>query len=376
MLTAAVLSNLGLLPSGTAAAVPMIQAFTVKLATPLLLYSADLRRVVTGAKALLPAFALGAVGTVTGALVADLVLHEQLVALGTAVADSQGGTNLAGALAAKNIGGGLNYVAVATALGIPQVLFTAGIAIDNIAALVYFPLVSMLGSRQWVVGAARQLSVAAPSPQPHGSTSAPHVLHSSPITPEEKLAVSLHKQEAGAERPEKDTGAPDAERVALTLAVAFVIVAVSEGFGTAALPIATAITVTLATLLPSVFKQLTSSADLLGKVLLFVFFSSAGAAADSIRSSLGYGVLFAFLGILYAVHLAVVLGVGRLLLQMDGAAILVASNANVGGPATAASLAGAKQWNDLIVPGVLAGNLGNSTATFLGIGLAGWLGRG
>ena len=88
MLTAAVLSNLGMLPSGTGSAVPLLQAFTVKLATPLLLYSADLRRVVAGAKALLPAFALGAVGTVMGTLVADLFLHEQLLALGSAVAVS------------------------------------------------------------------------------------------------------------------------------------------------------------------------------------------------------------------------------------------------------------------------------------------------
>ena len=43
------------------------------------------------------------------------------------------------------------------------------------------------------------------------------------------------------------------------------------------------------------------------------------------------------------------------------------SNANIGGPATAASLAAARRWHGLLVPGMLVGHLGNAGATFLGI---------
>lgn len=45
MLLAAVLANLGLLPDSMATALPGLQGATVKLATPLLLFSADLRKV-------------------------------------------------------------------------------------------------------------------------------------------------------------------------------------------------------------------------------------------------------------------------------------------------------------------------------------------
>ena len=54
---------------------------------------------------------------------------------------------LAAALAAKNIGGGVNYVAVATALEMSREEFVAGVAADNVFALAYFPLVSFLARR-------------------------------------------------------------------------------------------------------------------------------------------------------------------------------------------------------------------------------------
>jgi uncharacterized membrane protein len=48
----------------------------------------------------------------------------------------------------------------------------------------------------------------------------------------------------------------------------------------------------------------------------------------------------------------------------------VASNANVGGPATAGALAAGKNWTELIVPAMLVGNFGNAVGTFLGLGLS------
>ncbi|KAI5062521.1 hypothetical protein GOP47_0023060 [Adiantum capillus-veneris] len=47
--------------------------------------------------------------------------------------------------------------------------------------------------------------------------------------------------------------------------------------------------------------------------------------------------------------------------------LLLASNANVGGPTTAAGLATAKGWKSLIVPGILAGIFGVAIATFISI---------
>lgn len=76
--------------------------------------------------------------------------------------------------------------------------------------------------------------------------------------------------------------------------------------------------------------------------------------------------IFAFAFIQVAVHLSFILGVGKLL-RFDQKLLLVASNANVGGPTTACGMATAKGWSSLIVPGILAGIFGIAIATFIGI---------
>ena len=109
----------------------------------------------------------------------------------------------------------------------------------------------------------------------------------------------------------------------------------------------------------------------MGNLLLFVFFASAGAAGGAITSVFAYPALFAFLAILYVVHISLMLAVsGWKSLGLTKKEILVASNANVGGPATAGALAAGKNWTELIVPAMLVGNFGNAIGTFLGLGLS------
>ena len=52
------------------------------------------------------------------------------------------------------------------------------------------------------------------------------------------------------------------------------------------------------------------------------------------------------------------------LLKMPIKDLAVASNAAVGGPTTAAAMASAKRWDDLVLPALLVGILGYATGTF------------
>lgn len=77
--------------------------------------------------------------------------------------------------------------------------------------------------------------------------------------------------------------------------------------------------------------------------------------------------IFAFSFVQVAVHLVFVLGVGKLV-GLDRKLLLVASNANVGGPTTACGMTTAKGWSSLIVPSILVGIFGIAVATFISIG--------
>ncbi|KAL2652155.1 hypothetical protein R1flu_020283 [Riccia fluitans] len=137
----------------------------------------------------------------------------------------------------------------------------------------------------------------------------------------------------------------------------------------------TAVVVVLATLFPSFCGKLSTSGTGLAMVLLQIFFTTVGAnasIANVIRSAPG---LFAFSLVQVAVHLAMILGIGKLC-GVQRKELLLASNANVGGPSTAVGMATAKGWRTLSVPSILIGIFGISIATFISIILGvSWLSK-
>lgn len=83
----------------------------VPLAVPLLLYDSDLRRVLNGTGSLLFAFIVGAFSTIVGT-----VITYPLIPLKSLGIDQ--GWRVASALAARHIGGAINFVAVADTLNV------------------------------------------------------------------------------------------------------------------------------------------------------------------------------------------------------------------------------------------------------------------
>ena len=77
MLVTALAANLGILPApGPYLSVP--QLWTVKVATPLLMFGADLRKVLQSTSQLLKAFLAGTCGTVIGAILATVLLSTEM----------------------------------------------------------------------------------------------------------------------------------------------------------------------------------------------------------------------------------------------------------------------------------------------------------
>lgn len=78
MLAAAALANAGLLPPAPPGALPAAAAAAARLATPLLLFAADLRVVFRDTKRLSAAFAVAVLGTVAGSLLGWVIVSRVL----------------------------------------------------------------------------------------------------------------------------------------------------------------------------------------------------------------------------------------------------------------------------------------------------------
>jgi uncharacterized membrane protein len=326
------LSNLRVIPA-SAPAYEVVWSFLVPLAIPLLLFNADLKRILREAGPTLLAFAAGAVGTVLGTWVTF-----QIVPLG------EEGWKLAGIFCATYVGGSLNYMATAEALGLRSGdLLAAGVAADNLAMATYFLVLFALPSMPWM---------------------------------RRRFVRRVTEDEVGSAPAAAGPGI-GARSMATALAVAATVCAVGYGLAGAlgtrssGILFVTALIVTLATLFPNRLGSLAGAHEV-GVLLMQVFFAVIGASA-SIALVLEHGtVLFAFAVGILAVHLVVILVAGRLL-RLDLAEIVIASNANMGGPTSAAAMAVARRWETLVIPAILCGTLGYATATFVGVAVGHWL---
>lgn len=106
----------------------------------------------------------------------------------------------------------------------------------------------------------------------------------------------------------------------------------------------------------------------MGGCLMGVFFATIGTCAGSPASLVQSPALFAFIVVQLSVHVVVTLGLGRVL-GLPTQALLLASNANVGGPATAAAMAAARGWPALVQSAMLIGGLGYMVGTAIGVGV-------
>ena len=327
-LAALALSNLGVLPTA-APAFSVVTGFLLPLAVPLLLFGSDLRRVVRDTGRLLGAFTLGAVGTVGGTLVA-LALFP-MVQLG------EDAWKMAAALCSRHIGGAVNYVAVSEYLGITPSLVAAGLAADNLICALYFTSLFALAA-----------GVTAGSPAPAAAAG-------DAGEAESKQGVSV---------------ASAAYALALSAAICALSVAGARilHVSGADIPIITAVVVVLATVFPRRVGSLASAGNLLAAVLLQVFFAVVG-AAGSVRDVVATAPALFFISALQvALHLGFTLAAGKAA-GYTRAELLLASNACVGGPTTAAGMATTKGWHQLLVPAILVGVLGYAVATFASIAL-------
>jgi hypothetical protein len=118
-----------------------------------------------------------------------------------------------------------------------------------------------------------------------------------------------------------------------------------------------------------------AGASQLGRVLIGVFFAALGASCCCPLSTLACCLpLLAFVTVMTVSHWALLWGVGGRVLGLQPEVLLCGSAAAIGGPATAAGLATAKGWGQLVQPSLLCGSLGYALGTGAGLLVAQGLG--
>lgn len=337
---------LNIIPT-TTPAYDTIWTYLMPIAAALYLLESDISELVTSAGQSIIAFLNGALGTVIGTIIAFALVGRYL---------GPDGPKVAAALCASYIGGSVNFAAVSGLLGLTAgSTLAAAMVADNLAMAAYIA-----------------------------------VLMSIPA----QLPASLLTTNTN-EDSEEGTSKVTSESVGLSIAAGVAACSAGNalstwiGFSSGGLAFTALIASGVATLAGYVHRNLMKTtsfngnagagrfsgfhgAEAIGGALMMFFFATIGAAAGSLRALRGSGWLLVFIAMQLSIQLSISLVLGKAM-KIPMPMILVASNANVGGPATAAAMAGAKGWTSLIQPAVLTGALGYAIANGIGLAMGTWL---
>ncbi|MGN0838606.1 MAG: DUF819 domain-containing protein [Pyramidobacter sp.] len=348
------LSNAGIIPV-SAPAYDAVWNYAVPPAVVLLLFDCNIRRIRRETGRLLAIYLLSAAGTAAGAL-AGFALLGKYVPEARAFAAMFTGTY---------IGGSVNFIAMADLFLSDKSLVSAGVVADNLLMALYFFALIAVPRIAWFRRNYR-------SPR----AGQPEMGH-------------------GAENPAQDYWKPrpvSLLSIAFDIAAALAIAALSAGaasffrravprhgvlltvlsglLGSQYLEITT-ITAALATFFPGVFSRAAGAREL-GTFLICIFFAVIGAPASFRGIVSSSPVLFAYAAVVILCNMAVTFAAGKVF-RFSIDELCIASNANAGGPTTAAAMCISMGWNDLVGPALLTGTLGYVLGNYLGIFIAGIL---
>jgi uncharacterized membrane protein len=350
LIGAMALSNLKVIPVDSPV-YDTVWGYVVPLAIPMLLLQCNIKKIWKESGRMLIIFLIGSVGTVAGAVLGFLLLGKHIPHL----------AEIAGMMTGSYIGGGVNFVAVSSAFSVPGELVSATVVADNLLMALYFLALITIPTINFF---------------------RKHFKHPY-VDKVESLATTEDGTSAAAYWKGKEISLKD---MAFAVATGFIVVAVSKalsGFLGTAIPksnfalsmlnvllsnqylIITTITMLLATFFPDFFGNIRGAQEI-GTFLIYLFFVVIGVPASIPLIIQNSPLLLLFCGIVVIVNMAVIFGFGKLL-NYSVEEIIIASNANIGGPTTATAMAISKGWTDLVAPAMLVGVFGYGIGTYLGI---------
>ncbi|MGB5507997.1 DUF819 domain-containing protein [Robiginitalea sp.] len=347
----AVFSNVGLLPSRANPTYDFIFEYVAPASLFLMLLDVNLTQLKKTGLPILILFLLGSLGTVLGVFIATLVIKDGPLFEGLYPA-------LAGMLAGTYTGGSINFNAVALHYRVMDqgLVYTSAVAADNVVTTLWF-----------------FVTIAVP-------------VFLGRWFPLKKLKTRNadtgdSPEEGQIEIVEDDSARLNIQSLSLWIGLSALgllgTALLTDFFKTKGWNIPGMIIITTLALLlaqiPVIHRQ--KGNMFLGSWGVYLFLAVVGAFCDF--SALGEAgalaiLLLGFIGITMLGH-GLIVFIGCYLLKYDWDMAAIASQANIGGGTTAMALAKNFGRNELILPSILIGSLGNALGTYLGFMVAGLL---
>jgi len=345
------LANINIIPI-EATTYDIVWDYVVPLAIPLLLFNANIKKIWRESGRIVIMFLLSSIGTLLGVFVSHMLLKNQIPDL----------YKMSAMMTGSYIGGGVNFAAMAESFGTDAEWVSALVVADNLLMALYFFVLLAIPS----IGFFRK------------KFSHPHI-----DEVEGNVDVKEGETLAAQYWGRKDISLRD---IAFGVALSFTIVWIStevasflgkviptgnfildlfNGFLGNKYLIITTLTVLLATFAPNFMSNIHGAQEV-GTFLIYIFLVVIGVPASLKLILTRAPLLLLFTAIIVIINMIVSLILGKLF-KFNLEEILLASNANIGGPTTAAAMAIAKGWNRLIGPIILAGILGYIIGNYLGI---------
>lgn len=336
ILITAVTANVGIIPSASdpAPIYDSIFEYVAPASIFFLMLGVNLKAIKTAGMPMIILFLIGSVGTFCGVLIADLLFGESL---------GENRNVIAGMITGTYTGGSLNFNAVALHFEFMKEgeLYTSIVAVDNILTAIWMVITLAIPVFMNRIMPLKNKSK-------DNQKSKKHYSHST---------LSIYSFSI---------------LILISLASMFVSSYLSEIINIPSILILTTISLLLAQF--KFFQEMEES-KILGLYLIYLFLAVIGAYCE-INAVLDIGTIIlsiiGYLVLTILIHGAITLIFTRIL-KYDWGMAAVASQANIGGSSSALALAKSINRNELLLPAVLIGTLGNGIGTYLGFLIAGIL---
>jgi uncharacterized membrane protein len=335
----AIAANLNLIPSASNS----IQLYSVifHYIAPLSIFyltlGVNLAKIKKAGLPMLTLFVLGSLGTVVGVFIADLIVQPETVI-------NELAAPIGGMFAGTYTGGSINFNAVALHYQVNEsgVLYAGSVAVDNMYTAI------------WILA----------------TLAIPKTLQR--IWPGEKIALKTNTKTS-----DQLDNILSLNSLIILLPLGLAAFALADWVSSVVPAIPSMLVITTIGLIlaqiPYFHRLQGSHAIGLFMVLLFLVVIGAYCEIAAVHQLGDIGLtLTLFVGIIIVIHGLIIIGIGKLLVN-DWDMIAIASQANIGGGATAMALAENFQRRELIVPAILVGTLGSALGTYLGFMVAGVL---